>query len=72
METTPLTGFFLKLTVSGFLLLEGCKFFLVPASCGILVPGPGIEPVAPAVDVPSLNHRTARGVPAELPFVTSR
>ena len=72
METTPLTGFFLKLTVSGFLLLEGCKFFFVPASRGILVPGPGIEPAALAVDMPSLNHKTTRGVPAELPFVTSR
>ena len=30
---------------------------------GILVPQPGIEPVPPAVEVRSLNHRTAREVP---------
>nr|XP_030689033.1 solute carrier family 22 member 18 isoform X19 [Globicephala melas] len=33
------------------------------AACGILVPQPGIEPVPPAVEARSLNHRTAREVP---------
>ena len=34
--------------------------------CGILVSRPGIEPLAPAVEVQSLNHWTAREVPAVL------
>ena len=33
------------------------------AACRILVPRPGIEPVAPAVEARSLNHWTAREVP---------
>ena len=33
-------------------------------ACGILVPWPGIEPMPPAVDAQSLNHWTAREVPA--------
>ena len=36
-------------------------------ACGILVPRPGIEPMHPAVEVPSPNHWTAREVP-EKPF----
>ena len=32
-------------------------------ACGILVPWPGIEPVAPAVEAQSPNHWTAREVP---------
>ena len=32
--------------------------------CGILVPHPGIEPVPPALEAWSLNHWTAREVPA--------
>ena len=31
-------------------------------ACGILVPQPGKEPVPPAVEVWSINHRTAREV----------
>ena len=33
-------------------------------ACGILVPRPGIEPAPPALEVWSLNHWTAREVPA--------
>ena len=32
--------------------------------CGILVPQPGIEPVPPALEMPSLNHWTSRKVPS--------
>ena len=32
-------------------------------ACGFSVPGPGIEPVLPALDVWSLNHWPAREVP---------
>ena len=32
----------------------------MPQACGILLPWPGIEPVAPAVEAWSLNHWTAR------------
>ena len=32
-------------------------------ACGILVPGPGIEPVTPAVEVGSPNHWAAREFP---------
>ena len=32
-------------------------------ACGILVPGPGIEPVPPTVEAQSLNHWTTREVP---------
>ena len=32
-------------------------------TCGILVPGPGIEPAPPAVEARGLNHWTAREVP---------
>ena len=43
-------------------------FFLWPhcATCGILVPRPGIEPAPPAVEAHSLNHWTAREVPGVL------
>ena len=37
------------------------KSFL--ASCGILVPQPGIEPSPPALEVQSLNHQTTREDP---------
>ena len=40
-----------------------CFFWLHGAACGILGPGPGIEPAPPAVEVWSLNHWTARDVP---------
>ena len=32
------------------------------AACGIIIPQPGIELVAPAVEARSLNHWTAREV----------
>ena len=40
-------------------------FFFWPrlAACGILVPGPGIEPAPPAVEAWRPNHWTAREVP---------
>ena len=40
-------------------------FFFWPhcAACGILVPQPEVEPVAPALEARSLNHWTAREVP---------
>ena len=41
------------------------------AVCGILVPGPGIEPVSPAVESQSLNHSTAREVLELLSFNSS-
>ena len=41
------------------------------AVCGILVPGPGLEPVSPAVESQSLNHSTAREVLELLSFNSS-
>ena len=38
-------------------------FWLCHMACRILVPQPGTEPVPPAVEVQSLNHRAAREVP---------
>ena len=35
-------------------------------ACGILVPRPGIEPVTPAVEVPSPNHWSTREVPRRI------
>ena len=50
-----------------FLFVLHFFFFLIfwphQVACGILVPQPGIEPVPPAVEAQSLNHRTAREVP---------
>ena len=37
------------------------------ASCGTLVPRPGIEPVLHAVEARSLNHWTAREAPDRMP-----
>ena len=34
-------------------------------ACGILVPGPGIEPIHFALEALNLNHWTARKVPGE-------
>ena len=34
-------------------------------ACGILVPGPGIEPAPPALEAWSPNHWTTREVPAD-------
>ena len=36
---------------------------LCHVACGILVPLPGIEPMASAVEVPHLNHWAAREAP---------
>ena len=41
-------------------------YFFGRAACGILVPRPGIRPRPPAVEVPSLNHWTAREFPTYL------
>ena len=38
-------------------------------TCGILVPRPGIEPVAPAVEARCPNHWTAREVPSNYSFL---
>ena len=38
-------------------------FWLHRVACGILVPGPGIEPAPPALEAQSLHHWTAREVP---------
>ena len=45
-----------------FLSLSVSFFWLCPTSCGILVPQPGIEPAAPALEAWSLNHWTTREV----------
>ena len=43
---------------------QSCSLFSFGhATCGILLPRPGIEPIYPALEVQSLNHRTAREVP---------
>ena len=41
------------------------------AACGILVPGPGIEPVTPVVESQSLNPLTSREVLELLSFNSS-
>ena len=41
-------------------------FWLCHVACGILVPRPGIEPMASAVEVPHLNHWAAREAPWSL------
>ena len=41
--------------------------WLCCTTCGILLPQPGIEPVPPAVEMWSLNHRATKEVPT-LPF----
>ena len=49
--------------ISNFKKNIGLLFFwLCPRACGILVPGPGIEPLPPAVEAWSLNHWTTREV----------
>ena len=44
--------------------------FFDRVACGILVPGPGIEPMPPAVEAWNLNHWTAKEVPEMSPFFT--
>ena len=46
-----------------FTYICGVFFLAMPQACGILLPWPGIEPVAPAVEAWSLNHWTARQDP---------
>ena len=41
-------------------------FFFVMLECGILVPQPGIEPIAPAVGALSPSHCTTREVPKKV------
>ena len=43
-------------------------FWLYHAACGILVPPPGIEPLVPAMEAQSTNHRTAGEIP-KTPFL---
>ena len=49
-----------------FSMITVTFFFFLPyhKACGILVPQPGIEAKLPAVEAPSLNHWTAKEVPA--------
>ena len=49
-----------------FLFNFNFNFWLHCAACGILVPQPGIEPVPPALEVQSLNYRSAKEVPSLL------
>ena len=52
---------FLKLICCIFIFIQFKKFsFFGHASCGILVPQPGIKPSPPAVETWSPNHWTAR------------
>ena len=51
--------------------LEILSFFFFSnflATCGILVPQPGIKPMPPEVGVWSLNHWTTREVPRNFTF----
>ena len=41
-------------------------FWLHSMACGILVPGPGIEPMPPAIEEQSPNHWAIREVPQSL------
>ena len=41
-------------------------FWWPQVTCEILVGQPGIEPVPPAVEVPSLNHFTTRETPEQV------
>ena len=56
-----LTALGCQLNIYIYLLL----FIFGCATCRILVPGPGIEPMPPGVEVWSLNHWTSREAPGE-------
>ena len=43
-----------------FLFLVLFVFWLRQVECGILIPHPGMEPVAPAMEAQSPNHWTTR------------
>ena len=45
-------------------------FWLWPATCGILVPWPGIKPAVPTLEVQSLNDWTTREDPLKKPVIT--
>ena len=53
---------------SMFLLYLLIYFWQCPGACGILVPGPGMEPTSPALEAWSLNHWATREVPKCLCF----
>ena len=57
--------FYLFDAISLFLFFS-LTFWPHCTTCGILVPGPGIEPAAPAVEAQSLNRCTTREVPISL------
>ena len=44
--------------------LEGIFFFQNPEVCEILIPQPRVEPMLPAMEAQTLNHRTTREVPS--------
>ena len=55
---------FIPISISSFLTFPIFFFFrLYHLACRILVPGPGIEPVPPAVETWSLKHWTTRAFP---------
>ena len=47
-------------------------FAVLPVACGILVPGPGIEPVSPVVEAQSGNHWATREFARVFPEVGAR
>ena len=53
---------FFKEFFMGMALFYFLIFQLHWEACGILVPQPGIEPIAPALAAQSLNHRTTMEV----------
>ena len=57
---------------SSLLHLLHCKRILpYHATCGILVPRPGIKPTLPALEAGSLNHWTAGEVPQKVSFLNN-
>ena len=54
----PPIFFFLKYTA-----INKFIHFFICMACGILVPQPGMEPLAPASEVQCLNHRAIDNVP---------
>ena len=62
----PLT---LENDLKNFAYTKTNDFLARPHGCGILLPGSGIEPTPPAVEVQSLNHGTTREVPKVSDFL---
>ena len=56
VEETSIQRFFFVVVFNRFI------YWLHRAACGILIPQPGIEPAAPALEERSLNHWTTREV----------